>query len=171
MLVCCLVCVSMTTTWGRKPLQKSRSSRRTFTWTGISTEIRKDVTASEQAANTRMKNLQPSAWKASASNFTLKLKLKRIEKNWIEKKRSPSTMELADESPDGWPFQLHVASNCSSPSIGGRSAVSNSSGNPFCLFYSPTNNSVRNNVIQSSRASNSWIASLRSHSGHSSLIR
>lgn len=79
MLVCCLVCVSMTTTWGRKPLQKSRSSRRTFTWTGISTEIRKDVTASEQAANTRMKNLQPSAWKASASNFTLKLKLKRIE--------------------------------------------------------------------------------------------
>ncbi|EFX80686.1 hypothetical protein DAPPUDRAFT_243392 [Daphnia pulex] len=71
-------------------------------------------------------------------------------------------MESADESVDGSHYsRMHVASICGSPSMS--ATVTSNNGNPFCLFYSPTLAIQHNsNVIQSSRASNSWIASLRS---------
>ena len=85
----------------------------------------------------------------------------------ITKKKS-CTMDLAEESASaessfGQQQQQAVLSGgCTSPSNG-----TNSNGNTLCLFYSPT--AIRNNscVIQSSRASNSWIASLRSKPNNS----
>ena len=85
-------------------------------------------------------------------------------------------MELADESVDESPFRMDVGSCISSSSnFGGINIVtSNNNGNPFSLFYSPSSSIQHTNVIQSSRASNSWIASLRSNNkerSYSPIIR